>query len=154
MEETYSKLNSTHKIVVTMLQQLVTECAGLVLATQPCTLASTQPCTLDSTTGYRVYRLVLATQPCTLASTTGYRVYRLVLATQPCTLASTTGYRVYRPVLATQSCTLASTYRLQSLLTGCWLHSPYCTVLHPNWLQKKKKKKKKKKLAKCSPVAV
>ena len=28
MEETYSKLNSTHKIVVTMLQQLVTECAG------------------------------------------------------------------------------------------------------------------------------
>ena len=60
-----------------------------------------------------VYLLVLATQPCTLASTTGYRVYRLVLATQPCTLASTTGYRVYRLVLATQSCTLASTYRLQ-----------------------------------------
>ena len=96
MEETYSKLNSTHKIVVTTLQQLVTECAGLVLATQPCTLAST----------------------------TGYRVYRLILATQPCTLASTTGYRLYRLVLATQSCTLASTYRLQSLLTGCWLHSP------------------------------
>ena len=45
-------------------------------------------------TGYRVYRLVLATQPCTLASTTGYRVYRLVLATQPCTLASTTEYSV------------------------------------------------------------
>ena len=130
MEETYSKLNSTHKIVVTMLQQLVTKCAGLVLATQPCTLAST--------IGYRVYRLVLATQPCTLASTTGCRVYRLVLATQPCTLASTTGYRVYRLVLATQSCTLASTYRLQSLLTGCWLHSPYCTVLHPNIKKKKK----------------
>ena len=29
-----------------------------------------------------------------------------------------------------------------SLQTGCWLHSPYCTGLHPNWLQKKKKKKK------------
>ena len=28
MDETYSKLNSTHKIVVTMLQQLVTECTG------------------------------------------------------------------------------------------------------------------------------
>ena len=165
----------------------------LVLATQPCTLASTtgyrvyrltvlatQPCTLASTTGtectgwywlhslvhllqqigYRVYRLVLATQPCTLASaTTGYRVYRQVPSTQPCTLASTTEYSVpagsgytalytgfnnwlqsVRLVLATQSCTLASTYRLQSLLTGCWLHSPYCTVLHPNWLQKKKKK--------------
>ena len=96
-----------------------------------------------STTGYRVYRLVLATQPCTLVLTTGYRVCRLVLVTQPCTLALITGYRVYRLVLATQSCTLASTYWLQSLLTGCWLHSPYCTVLHPNWLQKKKKKKKK-----------
>ena len=138
----------------------------LVLGTQPCTLASTtgyrvsrpvlatQP---SSTTAYRVYRLVLATQPCTLASTTGYRVYRLVLATQPsstttyrvyrlvlatqlCTLASTTGYRVCRLVLATQLCALASTCRLQSILTGCWLHSPYCTVLHPNWLHKKKKK--------------
>ena len=76
---------------------------------------------------------------CNNASTTGYRVYWLVLATQPCTLASTTGYRVYRLVLATQSCTLALTYRLQSLLTGCWLHSPYCTVLHPNWLHNKKK---------------
>ena len=80
---------------------------------------------------------VPATQPCTLASTTGCRVYRPVPATQPCTLASTTGYRVYRLVLATPPCTLASTYRLQSLLTGCWLHSPYCTVLHPNWLHKK-----------------
>ena len=133
MEETYSKLNSTHKIVVTMLQQLVTECAGLVLATQPCTLAST--------TGYRVYQLVLTAQPSTLALTTGYRVYRLVLTAQPCTLALTTGYRVYRLVLATQSCRLASTYWLQSLLTGCWLHSPYCTVLQPNWLHTKKKKK-------------
>ena len=95
---------------------------------------ATQPCTLASTTGYRVYRMVLATQSCTLASTTGCRVYRPVPATQPCTLASTTGYRVYRLVLATQPCTLASTYRLQSLLTGCWLHSPYCTVLHPNLL--------------------
>ena len=49
---------------------------------------------LFSQTGYRVYRLVLAIQPCTLASTTGYRAYRLLLATQPYTLASTTGYSV------------------------------------------------------------
>ena len=70
MEETYSKLNSTHKIVVTMLQQLVTECAGLVLATQPCTLAST--------TGYRV----------SVPTGTGYTVlYTCFL--QP------TGYKVY-----------------------------------------------------------
>ena len=97
-----------------------------------------------------MYRLVLATQPCTLAPTTGYRVYRLVLVTQPCTLALTTGYRVYQLVLATQSCTLASTYWLQSLLTGCWLHSPYCTVLQPNWLHKQKKKQKTKKTKKKS----
>ena len=182
MEETYSKLNSTQKIVVKLfsatgyrvygwywLHSLVHLLQQLVLAAQPCTLTSTtryrvyplvlgtQPCTLVSTTGYRVYwsvlptqpssttayrvyRLVLATQPCTLASTTGYRVYRLVLATQPsstttsrvyrlvlatqlCTLASTAGYRVCRLVLATQPCALASTYRLQSILTGCWLPS-------------------------------
>ena len=74
---------------------------------------------------------------CKIALAIGYRVYRPVPATQPCTLASTTGYRVYRLVLATQPCTVVSTYRLQSLLTGCWLHSPYCTVLHPNWLHRK-----------------
>ena len=113
-----------------LLQQLVTDYRvyRLVLGTQPCTLASI--------TGYRIYRLVLATQP---SSTSAYRVYRLVLATQP---SSTTAYRVYRLVLATQPCTLASTYRLQSILTGCWLHSPYSTVLHPNWLHIKKKIKK------------
>ena len=42
-----SKLNSTQKIVVNLLQQLVTECMDQVPATQPCTVAST--------TGYRVY---------------------------------------------------------------------------------------------------
>ena len=52
-------------------------------------------CKIALATIYRVYGLVLATQPCTLASTTGYRVYRL--ATQPCAVASITGYRVYRP---------------------------------------------------------
>ena len=55
MEEIYSTLNSTHKIVVTMLQQLVTECAGLVLATQPCTLASTTVTqSVPTGTGYTV----------------------------------------------------------------------------------------------------
>ena len=121
--------------LVHLLQQLVTVCTDRLPASQPYTVASTgysvpatQPCTLASTTGYRVYRMVLATQlvhllqqlvtvctdrlpasqPYTVAST-GYSVP----ATQPCTLASTTGYRVYRMVLATQPCTLASTYRLQ-----------------------------------------
>ena len=54
MEETYSKMNSTHKIVVTMLQQLVTECTdwywlhSLVHLLQP--------------TGYKSTNRVLATQ--------------------------------------------------------------------------------------------
>ena len=117
-------------------------------------LPATQPCTVTSTTGYRVptgywlhslvhllQQLVTectdrppAKQPCTVTSITGYSMYRP--ASQPYTVAST-GYRVYQLVLATQSCTLASTYRLQSLLTRCWLHNPYCTVLHPNWLHRK-----------------
>ena len=113
-----------------LLQQLLTECTDWYWLHSPVHLL--QPLVTECTW------LVLATQP---SSTTTYRVYRLVLATQLCTLASTTGYRVCRLVLATQPCALASTYRLQSILTGCWLHSPYCTVLHPNWLHKKKKKK-------------
>ena len=81
-----------------------------------------------------MYPLVLATQPCTLASATRYRVYPLVLATQPCTLASATRYRVYPLVLARQPSSTTG-YRLQSVPTGtgytalytclnnCWLHS-------------------------------
>ena len=38
-----------------------------------------------------------------------------------------------------------------SLLTGCWLHSPYCSASTQLVF---KKKKKKKKLAKYRPVAV
>ena len=121
-----------------------------------------------------MYQLVLATQPCTLASTTGYRVYRLVLATQPCTLTSTTVYRVYRLVLARQPCTLAST--TVHLLTECtnwyWLHS-LVHLLQPTGYKSTNrvlatqsllnnaasqlvthKKKKKKKKAKYRPVAV
>ena len=48
MEATCSKLNSTQKIVVNLLQQLVTEFTDRVPATQPCTVASAA--------GYRVYR--------------------------------------------------------------------------------------------------
>ena len=71
MEETCSKLNSTQKIVVNLLQQVVTECTDRVPATQPCTVAST--------TGYRVYR-----------PGTGYTAF--VQLTRP-----PTGYRVIRP---------------------------------------------------------
>ena len=69
MEETYSKLNSTQKIVVNFLQQLVTECSDRVPATQPALnsllhIIATQPCTVASTTGYCV--------------PTGYRLHSLV----------------------------------------------------------------------------
>ena len=41
MKEMCSKLNSTQRIVVNFLQQVVTECTDRVLVTQPCTVAST-----------------------------------------------------------------------------------------------------------------
>ena len=40
MKETYSKLNSTQRIVVNFLHQLVTKCTDRVPVTQPCTVAS------------------------------------------------------------------------------------------------------------------
>ena len=70
MEETYSKLNSTQKIVVNLLQQLVTEYTDRAPATQPCTVASA--------TGYRVYR-----------PGTGYTAFY--------SLPDPTVYRVIRP---------------------------------------------------------
>ena len=48
MEETYSKLNLTQKIVVKLLHQLVTECTDRVPATQPCTAYPTQLVTESS----------------------------------------------------------------------------------------------------------
>ena len=76
-------------------------------------------------TGYRVYRLVLATQPCALASTTGYRLQSVPAGTGytalytcfnnwlQCTgwyrlhslvhLLQPTGYKSTNRVLATQS---------------------------------------------------
>ena len=56
MEEMRSKLNSTQKIVVNLLQQLVTECTDRVPVTPPCTVVST--------TGYIVYRPGTALYSC------------------------------------------------------------------------------------------
>ena len=92
MEETRSKLNSTQKIVVNLLQQLVTECTDRVPATQSCTVAST--------TAYRVYRpvtgytvLYSCFNNCLQSVPTRYRLYSLCTAypTPP------TGYRVIQP---------------------------------------------------------
>ena len=141
MEETYSKLDSTQKIVVKLLsnclQSVLTgntvlytcfnnwlQSVRLVLATQPCTLAST--------TGYRVYQPVPATQPCTLASTTGCRVYgwywlhSLVHLLQQLVTECTNRYRLHSPV-----------HLLQQLVAECTAGTGYTTsyTCFNNWLQ-------------------
>ena len=131
-----------------------------VPAAQPCTLASTtgfrvyrpvpatQPCTLASTTGFRVYQQVPAIQPCTLALATGYMWlqrtgYKVYLLGTDYTALYTCFNNWFQSVPTGTSYTalytcfsnwlhVALMYRLQSLPTGYWLHSPYCTVLHPN----------------------
>ena len=81
MKETYSKLNSTQRIVVNFLQQLVTECTDRVPVTQPYTVASTTDYSYTALYSYsnnwlQCTNRVAATQPCTVVLTTGYRVYR------------------------------------------------------------------------------
>ena len=78
---------------------------------------------------------LLASQPYTVAST-GCSVP----ATQPCTLASGFNNWLQSVPAGTGYTALYTCFNLlvTSLLTGCWLHSPYCTVPQPNWLHKKK----------------
>ena len=84
-----------------------------------CPFTGTLLLLLLATTGYRVYRLVLATQPCTLASTTGYRLQSVPAGTGYTALYTCfnywywlhslvhllqpTGYKSTNRVLATQS---------------------------------------------------
>ena len=68
MEETCSKLNSTQKIVVKLLQRLVTECTDRVPATQPCTAYPTQTVTEPACQFFAGYRELLVT--------VNYRVWR------------------------------------------------------------------------------
>ena len=59
MKETYSKLNSTQRIVVNFLHQLVTECTDRVPVTQPCIVASITDYSVPTGyTGYRLHSLV------------------------------------------------------------------------------------------------
>ena len=93
-------------------------------------------CTLTSTTGYSMYRLA-----------TGFTALYSSLNWLQCTgyTALYTGFNNW--LQSVPACTgytaLYTCFNLPvtSLLTGCWLHSPYCTGLHSNWLPKKKKKK-------------
>ena len=147
MEETRSKLNSTQKIVVNLLQQLVTECTDRVPATQPCTVVST--------TVYRVHRqgtgytaFVQLTR-----SQAGYRVIRpspfnsvLILGQVDSKYLQIwlqlTGYRVFKsPDQFTGYTTLFSpkpVYRVITSTTGYRAYqqgTSYTALLHQNRLQ-------------------
>ena len=95
-------------------------------------------CTLTSTTGYSMYRLA-----------TGFTALYSSLNWLQCSgyTALYTGFNNWLQSVpaGTGYTALYTCFNLPvtSLLTGCWLHSPYCTVPQPNWLHKKKKTKKK-----------
>ena len=99
MKESYSKLDSTQKMVVKLFQQLVTEYTDRLHSLIPtgCRLqvslpSSTQPAVSRVfNTQKKVKKVVKLLQQ--LVTECPDRVP----ATQPCTVASTTGYRVYRP---------------------------------------------------------
>ena len=137
--------------LVHLLQQLVTECTDQLPAKQPCTGYSMFTALYSSLnwlqcTGYTALYTGFKNWLQSVPAGTGYTA---------CTLTSTTG--MYRPAtgftalyssLNWLQCTgytaLYTCFILwvTSLLTGCWLHNPYCTVLQPNWFIIKKKKKK------------
>ena len=135
MEEMCGKLNSTQKIVVNLLQQLVTECTDRVPATQPLYNLPRPPCP-PPPTGYRVIRPSPfhsvdsgAGRPqvsTNMASTDRLQslqitrpVYRLCSLTFTKTgyraITSTTGYRAYQQ--GTGHTALLHQNRLQSLPT-------------------------------------
>ena len=117
-------------------------------------------CTLTSTTGYSMYRP--ATGFTALYSSlnwlqcTGYTALYTGFNNWLQSVPAGTGYTALYTCFSNwlQSVPAGTGYTalytcfilwVTSLLTGCWLHSPYCTVLQPNWFIIKKKKKKKKK---------
>ena len=106
MKETYSKLNSTQRIVVNFLQQLVTECTDRVPVTQPCTFASTTDYSVP--TGYTAlysYPTIGYSVP------TGYRLHSLVQLFQQLVTECTEGVPATQPSLNS----LLHISRLQSL---------------------------------------
>ena len=115
--------------LVHLLQQLVTECTDR--------LPAKQLCTVTSVTGYSMCR-----------PATGFTALYSSLNWLQCTgyTALYTGFNNWLQSVpaGTGYTALYTCFNLwvTSLLTGCWLHSPYCTVLQPNWLYKKKKRKK------------
>ena len=120
------RLNS----LVQLLQQLVTVHRP---TTQPYTVALTTGYSVPAGTGYTAlytcFSYWLQSVPAGTCYTALYTCFNNWLQSVPAGAGYTALYTCFNlPVT--------------SLQTGCWLHSPYCTGLHPNWLHNKKKKKK------------
>ena len=130
-----------------LLQQLLTECTDWYWLHSLVRLL--QQLATECTGWYWLHSLL---QQLLTECTDWYWLHSLVRLLQQLATECTGWYSLHSLVHFLQQL-VASTYRLQSILTGCWRHSPYCTVLHPNWLQKTKTKKGEK-LAKYRPVDV
>ena len=99
----------------------VTECAGWYW------LHSLVHLPQQLVTGYKVYRLVLATQPCTLASTTGYRLQSVPAGTGYTALYTCLNNWLQVTECAGWYWLHSLVHLLQQLVTKCtgwyWLHS-------------------------------
>ena len=136
--------------LVHLLQQLVTECTDQLPAKQPCTVTSVTGYSMcRPATGFTALYSSLNWLQCT-GYTALYTGFNNWLQSVPAGTGYTALYTCFNNWLqsvpaGTGYTALYTCFNLwvTSLLTGCWLHSPYCTVLQPNWLHKKKKKKKR-----------
>ena len=121
--------------LVHLLQQLVTECTDRLPAKQPCTGYSMFTALYSSLnwlqcTGYTALYTGFNNWLQSVPAGTGYTALYTCFGNWLQSVPAGTGYT------ALYTCFILW---VTSLLTGCWLHSPYCTVLQPNWFIKKKK---------------
>ena len=135
--------------LVHLLQQLVTECTDQLPAKQPCTVTSVTGYSMcRPATGFTALYSSLNWLQCT-GYTALYTGFNNWLQSVPAGTGYTALYTCFNNWLqsvpaGTGYTALYTCFNLwvTSLLTGCWLHSPYCTVLQPTGYIKKKKKKK------------
>ena len=135
MEETYIKLNSTQKIVFkncfhNWLQSVPTGTGYIALYTCFNNWFQSVPTDTGYTALYTCFNNWLQSVPTGTGFTALYTCFNNWFQSVPTGTSYTALYTCFSNWLH-----MTSTYRLQSLLTGYWLHSPYCTVLHPNLVQ-------------------
>ena len=129
MEETYSKLNSTQKIVVKLFQQLVTECTGsTTLYTCFDKWLQSVPTSTCYTALYTCFNNWLQSVPAGTGYTALYTCFNNCLQSVPTSTCYivlyscfNTGYRVYRLyslVHLSNWLHMASTYQLQVYQQG------------------------------------